>query len=207
MIGLIGKKIGMTQIFDEGGAVTPVTVIQVEPNLVVGERTPERDGYSAVVLAGGKMKSQRATRPYRGQFGDNEPRREMVELRGFEAEYGVGQELSIDLFEGTLFVDVTGTGKGKGYQGVMRRHGFSGGEMSHGSKFKREPGATGQAASPSKILKGTKMPGRMGGGRRTVQNLRVVKVDPERQVLLVRGSVPGNRGGYVLVKRAKKKNR
>ena len=207
MIGLIGKKVGMTQVIDERGVVTPVTVIQIEPNLVVRERSPESDGYAATVLAAGRVKENAVTKPYRGQFGEFAPRARMVELRDFEHECEIGDELTVDLFAETAFVDVTGISKGKGYQGVVKRHNFSGGRATHGSKFGREAGATGMAASPSKIHKGTKMPGRMGHDRRTVQNLRVVKVDGEKQVLLVKGSVPGPKNSTLIVSGARKKDR
>lgn len=206
MIGLIGKKVGMTRVFDEKGVVTPVTVIQVEPNLVLRERTPESDGYNAKVLAAGKVKEGSVTKPYRGQFGEFAPRSHMVEFRDFDGECATGDELDVSLFSDALFVDVTGVSKGKGFQGVMKRHNFGGGRATHGSKFKREAGATGMAATPSRVHKGTKMAGRMGHDRRTVHNLRVMKVDTEKQVILVKGSVPGPRNSTILVTDAKKKN-
>lgn len=206
MIGLIGKKIGMTQVFDDDGTVVPVTVIQVEPNVVVGQRTAERDGYDAVVVGAFDAKDKRVTKPVRGQFPEGvAPKRYVREFRGFEMECSVGDSLTVEAFENTAFVDVSGISKGKGYQGVMRRHGFSGGRKTHGSKFKRGLGATGMAATPSRIQKGTKMPGRMGGERATVQNLRVLRVDSERNALLVSGAVPGRRDGYVEIRSAVKK--
>ena len=206
MIGLIGKKVGMTQVFDERGVVTPVTVIEVEPNLVLSERTPESDGYNARVLATGKVEEKSVTKPYRGQFGDFAPRAHMVEFRDFGPDCTKGDELDVSLFSEALFVDVTGMSKGKGFQGVMKRHNFGGGRATHGSKFKREAGATGMAATPSRVHKGTKMAGRMGHDRRTVHNLRVMKVDTEKQVILVKGPVPGPRNSTILVTDAKKKN-
>jgi large subunit ribosomal protein L3 len=206
MIGLIGRKIGMTQVFDEDGVLTPVTVVHFEPNVVVSERKAEKDGYDAVVIGSGEMKKSRVTKPYAGQFPEGvRPTKHVMELRDFDAEYAVGGSLGVELFDGHGYVDVVGTTKGKGYQGVMRRHGFHGGRKSHGSKFHRAPGSTGQAAWPSKVIKGRKMPGRMGAERRTVQNLRIVKIDPDKQVLLVGGTVPGARDSMVLVRDAKKR--
>lgn len=207
MLGLIGKKIGMTQVFDDDGRLIPVTVVKVEPNIVVGQRTPERDGYSAVVLAAEEAKPQRVSKPVKGQYEavGVAPKRRMVELRDFERECSIGDSLDLSVFEDVGFVDVSGTSKGKGFQGVMRRHGFGGGEVTHGSKFHRTLGATGMAASPSRTIKGTKMPGRMGARRSTVQNLRVVRIDSENQTLVLRGAVPGTPDGFLLVSKAKKK--
>ncbi len=206
MIGLIGTKIGMTQVFDERGTLTPVTVIQFDENVVVGERTEEKNGYKAVVLGAGDMKEQRATKPHKGQFkGDMQPRHHLVEFRDFGRECKVGDTFGVELFNELHFVDVQSFSKGKGYQGVMRRHGFSGGRKTHGSKFHRGLGSTGMAASPSKVHKGTKMPGRMGNEKVTVQNLEIVKVDTEKKAILVKGSVPGRRKGIVVVRDAKKK--
>jgi len=207
MLGLIGKKVGMTQVFDDFGELMPVTVIKVEPNLVVDQRTPEKNGYSAVVLGASEVKTSRMTAPVLGQFKKNEvePRRRMIEMRDFDRECAIGDTLGVELFENSAFVDVTGTSKGKGYQGVMKRHGFGGGRKTHGSKFHRAPGSTGMAAWPSRVIKGTKMPGRMGGVRRTVQNLRIVSIDADQQMLLVSGAVPGTRDGYVIVQASKKK--
>jgi len=204
MLGLIGRKIGMTQVFDDSGNLIPVTVIQVEPNVVVSNRAEDKDGYSAVVLGAGTRK--KAIKPYAGQFPKGiKPARVLKEFRDFGREVEVGQMLGVEIFEGVHFVDVQGISKGKGYQGVMKRHGFSGGRKSHGSKFHRAGGSTGMAASPSKVIKGTKMAGRMGGENRTVQNLKVVKVDTEQQTLIVMGAVPGRNSGQVLVTLAKKK--
>ncbi|MBN1686825.1 MAG: 50S ribosomal protein L3 [Spirochaetales bacterium] len=206
MIGLIGKKIGMTQVFDENGKVTPVSVIKFEDNYVVAERVPERDGYSACLLGSVEVKESRVSKPYAGQFKAGvKPQKYLYEIRDFAAEFEVGQKLGVELFSGARYVDVIGTSKGKGYQGVIKRHGFHGGRKTHGSKFHREPGSTGMAASPSKVQKGSRMPGRMGGVTTTVQNLSVVSVDEENQLLLVAGAVPGRRNGTVYVKTAKKK--
>jgi len=207
MLGLIGKKVGMTQVFDQFGELMPVTVIEVEPNLVVDHRTVEKNGYSAVVLGSGDVKASRVTKPRLGQFAKNklDPKRYLVEMRDFDKECAVGDEMGVDLFANAAFVDVVGISKGKGYQGVMKRHNFHGGRATHGSKFHRANGSTGQAAWPSRGLKGTRMPGRMGAERTTVQNLRLVGIDNDKSVLLVGGSVPGSRGSYIVVQTARKK--
>jgi large subunit ribosomal protein L3 len=207
MLGLIGKKIGMTQVFDEAGQLLPVTVIKIDPNVVVDQRTEDKNGYNAVLLGALPAKASRVKKPVQGQFEKQgvDPKRHLVEFKDFEKDCAVGDSLGVELFENTAFVDVIGTSKGKGYQGVMKRHGFGGGRKTHGSKFHRANGSTGMAAWPSRVIKGTKMAGRMGGVRRTVQNLRVVGIDVERATLLVSGAVPGTKDGYVLVQRAKKK--
>lgn len=204
MIGLLGKKVGMTQIFDDAGHLVPVTVLEVEPNLVVGKRTPERDGYSAVILGAGEQKEKRISKPVRGQYGDSKPRKTMAEFRDFDHECEVGDELNVSLFSDIRFVDVIGRSKGKGYQGVMKRHNFGGGRKTHGSKFHRANGSTGMAAWPSRVIKGTKMPGRMGSERSTMLNLRVERVDVENNLLLVRGAVPGNGDGVIRIRPAVK---
>jgi large subunit ribosomal protein L3 len=206
MIGLIGKKIGMTQVFDDNGILTPVSVIKIEDNYVVGERNPERDGYSACLLGSVEMKPGAVSKPYGGQFGGNvKPQKYLYEIRNFDVDFEIGQKFGVELFADAWYVDVIGTSKGKGFQGVMKRHGFGGGRKSHGSKFHRAPGSTGMAAWPSKVQKGKKMPGRMGGVQTTVQNLSVVSVDEENQLILVAGAIPGRRNGMVYVKSAKKK--
>ena len=206
MVGLIGRKVGMTQVFDDAGNLVPVTAIQVEPNVVIGHRTVEKDGYAAAVLGALPVKKKNITKPVAGQFADSiEPRRVLREVRGFDRDANVGDSLGAEIFEGVTYVDVQGISKGKGYQGVMKRHGFGGGRKTHGSKFHRANGSTGMAAWPSKVHRGTRMPGRMGGERRTVQNLRVVAVDAEKQLLLVKGSVPGTRESLLIVREARKK--
>ncbi len=206
MIGLIGKKIGMTQVFDEKGILTAVSVIKVDDNYVVAERVPERDGYSACLLGSVEMKESRVSKPYAGQFKNGvKPQKYLYEIRDFDVDFEVGQKFGVELFADAFHVDVIGTSKGKGYQGVIKRHGFGGGRKSHGSKFHRAPGSTGMAAWPSKVQKGKRMPGRMGGVQRTVQNLTVVNVDEENQLLLVAGAIPGRRNGTVYVTSAKKK--
>lgn len=204
MLGLIGKKLGMSSVFDDSGNQTAVTVIEISPNTVVRQRTPERDGYAAVVLGSGKRRAVRVTKPYAGQFPEGlEPAAVLTEVRDFDREVKVGDKLGVEAFEGVHFVDVRGVSKGKGYQGVMRRFGFGGGRKSHGSLVHREPGSTGQAGA--KTFPGRKMPGRMGAERRTVQNLRLVKIDQEKGLLMVKGAVPGRTGGTLLVAAAKKK--
>ncbi len=206
MLGLLGKKIGMTQIFDETGGLVPVTVIEVEPNLVVRRRTVETDGYSAVVLATDRVKESRVSKPVLGQFGDGmEARRHLVEFRDFSVECEPGDELGLEIFEDVAYVDITGTSKGKGYQGVMKRHGFGGGRKTHGSKFHRANGSTGMAATPSRVIKGTKMPGRMGADRTTTLNLQIVKIDRESNTLVVRGAVPGRKNALVRIRPAVKR--
>jgi len=206
MLGLIGKKEGMTQVFDDGGNLIPVTVIAIEPNVVIDQRVETRHGYNAVVLGALDVKSSRATKPRAGQFkkGMN-LKRHIIEFRDFNRDCAVGDSLGLELFEGLRFVDVIGTSKGKGFQGVMKRHNFGGGRATHGSKFHRSLGSTGMAAWPSKVIRGTKMPGRMGTERSTVQNLRIVRIDWEKGVLLVKGAIPGCRDGMVVIRQAKKR--
>ena len=206
MIGLIGKKVGMTQIFDEDGTLTPVTVIEIAPNVVIDQRDEKNHGYNAVVLGALEQKASRVVKPVAGQFKDGvSPKKHIVEIRDFSKECAVGDSLGVELFDDYRFVDVVGTSKGKGYQGVMKRYNFGGGRATHGSKFHRANGSTGMAAWPSKVIKGTKMPGRMGGERKTVQNLRIVKIDQEKNVMLVKGAVPGSRDSVVIVRQAKKR--
>lgn len=206
MKGLIAKKVGMTQIFDESGNLTPVTVIQVEPNVVIAKKTKENCGYDAVVLGLEDIKASRANKAYAGQFPENiNPKRHLKEFRNFEKEVNVGDVVGLELFDGVRFLDVTATSKGKGFQGVMKRWGFHGGRATHGSKFHREAGGTGQCTSPGRSFKNVKMPGHMGCDRITVQNLRIVKIDPELKVVMVRGSVPGIKNCTLIVKSAVKK--
>lgn len=205
MIGLFGKKEGMTQIFDDKGRLIPVTVIGIEPNAVIEERTIEKHGYSALVLGAFNKKEKHTTKPYAGQFGEGvSPKKKLFEIRDFEGEYKTGDTLGVDIFENIRVVDVIGITKGKGFQGVVKRHKFGGGRKTHGSKFHNANGSVGASAFPSRTMKGLKMPGRMGGERCTTQNLTVVKVDPEKRVILLRGAVPGPRDGMVFVRRAKK---
>ncbi len=206
MLGLIGKKVGMTQVFDEKGILTPVTVIKIEENVVVAERSVKKNGYAACVLGAVDKKKTRVTKPYGGQFKEGiTPKKFLFEMRDFEEKFAVGDKFGVELFNDSIYVDVEGTSKGKGFQGVMKRHNFGGGRATHGSKFHRGLGGTGMAATPSRVHKGTKMPGRMGGEKCTTQNLRIIKVDSEKQVIMVCGAVPGPRHSLVIVKMAKKK--
>jgi len=206
MKGLIAKKVGMTQVFDEDGSLTPVTVIRVEPNKVVALKKKEVFGYDAVVLGLDDMRKSKITKPYAGQFPEGiAPKQNLKEFRDFDGEVAVGDEVGLEIFDEIRFLDVTATSKGKGFQGVMKRWGFHGGRASHGSKFHREPGSTGQCTSPGRSFKNTKLPGRMGRERVTVQNLKIVKIDPELKVVMVRGSVPGNKDCTLIIKSAVKK--
>ena len=206
MKGLIAKKVGMTQVFDENGNLTPVTVIRVEPNTVVATKTQEKFGYDAVVLGLDDLKPKHVSKPYAKQFPENvTPKRHLKEFRDFDGEVKIGDQIGVELFEKVRFIDVTATSKGKGFQGVMKRWGFHGGRATHGSKFHREAGGTGCCTTPGHTLKNIKMPGRMGSDRVTVQNLKVIKVDPELKVLMVRGAVPGVKESTLIVKAAVKK--
>jgi large subunit ribosomal protein L3 len=202
--GLLGTKLGMTQVFDESSRVVPVTVIQAGPCVVTQVKTPERDGYAAVQLAYGEIRPDKVNKPRTGHFAKAgvQPHRHLVELRTADAaSYQPGQELRADLFEVGDRLDVIGVSKGKGTAGVMKRHGFRGLGASHGTERKhRSPGSVGACATPGRVFKGMRMSGRMGHERVTVLNLQVVKVDPARNLLLVRGAVPGPRGGLVMAR-------
>ena len=202
---LIGKKLGMTQIFQEDGSAEPVTVMEIGPCTVVQVKTNEKDEYSAVQLGYDHTKAKKVlTKPQLGHFAKNkiEPCRVLREgqFQGSPDEIKPGTVISLKDMPEVDKVTVTGISKGKGFQGVMRRHGFRGGKASHGSKFHRAPGSIGASAWPSRVIKGKKMPGHMGTDRKTVKGLRVVKRDPEKNILAVRGAVPGHNGGYVVVK-------
>ena len=206
MLGLFAKKVGMTQVFDEAGNMVPVTVMRVDPNVVIAQKTEEKDGYKAVVVGIDEAKKNRVTKPYAGQFPENiTPKKRLKELRDFEKEVAVGDKLGVEVLEGIRYVDVSGVSKGKGFQGVVKRYGFGGGRKTHGSKFHREPGSTGQSTYPHKSFKNIKLPGRMGRENVTVLSLRVVKSDPEKRLIMVRGSVPGINKGLVFVRAAVKR--
>ncbi|AEV29910.1 50S ribosomal protein L3, bacterial [Sphaerochaeta pleomorpha str. Grapes] len=206
MLGLIGKKVGMTQVFDAQGRLTPVTVIRIEGNVVVADRTEEKNGYKAAVLGSVDKKKSTVTKPYAGQFeGICEPKQHVIEFRNYEKEVTVGEVLGVDIFKDISFVDVTGTSKGKGFAGGMKRHNFSGGRATHGSKFHRDIGGTAMSSTPGRTFKGHNMAGRMGTEKTTIQNLKVVRVDEEMQVLMVRGAIPGPSQSVVIVKKAIKK--
>lgn len=201
---IIGRKIGMTQVFSEDGNVVPVTVVEAGPCVVVSKRTLARDGYSAVALGFEDMREKLATRPYRGQFPEGiAPQRVVQEVKMEDSEqYNVGDQVKASIFEAGDLVNVSGVSKGKGFQGVLKRHGFSGGRETHGSNFHRRPGSIGQSATPSKVFKGTKLPGRMGGEKVTIRNLDIVQVDGEKNLLLIRGAVPGSKGAYLTIRKA-----
>ncbi|MCI1207907.1 MAG: 50S ribosomal protein L3 [Treponema sp.] len=206
MKGLIAKKVGMTQVFDESGNLTPVTVIHVEPNVVVSAKKKENCGYDAVLLGLDDLKSSKVNKAYAGQFPENvTPKRHLKEFRNFDADVKVGDLVGVELFDKCRYLDVTATSKGKGFQGVMKRWGFQGGRSTHGSKFHREAGGTGMCTTPGHTFKNIKMPGHMGNVRVTMQNLRIVKIDPELKVIMVRGAVPGNKNCTLIVKSAVKK--
>jgi large subunit ribosomal protein L3 len=210
--GILGTKLGMTQVFDENNRVVPVTVVKAGPNVVTRIRTPEVDGYSAVQLAYGEISPRKINKPLAGQYaaaGVN-PRRHLAEFRlddeAAAADYEVGQELTAEIFAAGNYVDVTGTSKGKGFAGTMKRHGFKGQGASHGAQaVHRRPGSIGGCATPARVFKGTRMSGRMGHDRVTTQNLLVHLVDAENGVLLIKGAVPGITGGLVVVRSAIKR--
>jgi large subunit ribosomal protein L3 len=206
--GLLGTKLGMTQVWGEGNALVPVTVIQVTPNVVTQLRTPEKDGYAAVQIAYGQVDPRRVNKPATGHFeaAGVTPRRHLTEVRTANAaEYTLGQEIAVDVFQAGAKVDVVGTSKGKGTAGVMKRHNFKGVSSSHGShRNHRKPGSIGASSTPSRVFKGMRMAGRMGHERTTVLNLTVHAVDAEKGLLLVKGAVPGPRGRIVFVRDAVK---
>lgn len=205
--GLIGKKLGMTQVFSDEGVAVPVTVIEVEPSVVIQKKTKDTDGYTAVQLGYGRIKQRNVTKPLQGHFkkADKGLFRILRELRGDVEGFELGQEVNGEMFSAGDYVDIVGTTKGKGFAGVIKRHGFRGGRATHGSMFHRAPGSIGASADPSRVFKGTKLPGHMGSERKTVQNLVVWAVRPEMNVILVKGAVPGGKNGFVLVKKAVKK--
>ena len=206
--GILGTKLGMTQVFDENNRVVPVTVVKAGPNVITQIRTQETDGYTAVQLAYGAIDPRKVTKPVTGQYtkAGVTPRRHLAEIRVNDiSEYSVGQELTAEIFADGAFVDVTGTSKGKGFAGVMKRHGFKGLGASHGvHRVHRAPGSIGGCATPGRVFKGMRMAGRMGNDRVTTQNLTVHKVDAEAGLLLIKGAIPGRRGGIVIVRDAVK---
>lgn len=208
MQGILGKKLGMTQIFAADGRAQPVTVIQAGPCLVVQRKTADKDGYDAVQL--GLVEERPARRVTKGLAGHFEkagvaPMRRLAEFDvDTEDESKAGDQVKVDIFAVDDFVDVVGTSRGKGFQGVIKRHGFGGGRATHGSMFHRAPGSIGQASDPSRVFPGTKLPGQTGNTRVTTKNMLVVKIDEERNLLYLRGAVPGPKNGYVAVKRARR---
>ncbi|MED3661710.1 50S ribosomal protein L3 [Ureibacillus terrenus] len=207
--GILGRKIGMTQVFAENGDLIPVTVVEATPNVVLQKKTIENDGYEAIQLGFEDKREKLANKPEKGHVAkaNTAPKRFIREIRGVNLDdYEVGQEVKVDIFAEGDWVDVTGTSKGKGFQGVIKRHGQSRGPMAHGSRYHRRPGSMG-AIAPNRVFKTKNLPGRTGGERVTIQNLQIVKVIPERNLLLIKGNVPGARKSLVIVKSAVKKSK
>ena len=206
--GILGTKLGMTQIFTDDSRAVPVTVIQAGPCTVTQLRTKERDGYEAVQLAYGEVRRGKTSKPLAGHFkaADAKPAVHLVELRTDPSSFERGQEIKVDIFQAGERADVVGVSKGKGFAGVMKRHGFGGLRASHGVERKhRSPGSIGACATPGRVFKGVRMAGRMGGVRYTVQNLTIQAVDPENNLILVKGALPGPKGGLLLLRTAAKK--
>ena len=199
---ILGKKIGMTQVFDEKGRAIPVTVVEAGPCTVVQIKTKDSDGYEAVQLGFGEVKEKKLIRPIKGHFtkANVTPKKHLREFRLEEIPYNVGDEIKADIFKEGETVDVTGTSKGKGFQGVIKRHGQSRGPMGHGSMYHRRPGSMGPTSTPGRVFKGKKLPGHMGVETVTIQNLEIVKVDLDKNVILVKGSVPGTKGAVLKLK-------
>lgn len=202
--GILGRKIGMTQVFLENGDLVPVTVIEATPNVVLQKKTVETDGYNAIQLGFEDKPERLANKPEKGhaEKANTTPKRFISEIRDVNVEeYEVGQEVKVDIFESGNIVDVTGISKGKGFQGAIKRHGQSRGPMAHGSRYHRRPGSMGPIA-PNRVFKSKELPGRMGGEQITIQNLEIVKVDSERNLLLIKGNVPGPKKSFVKIKAA-----
>ena len=205
MPGLLGKKIGMTSVFSADGKNVPCTVIEVGPCVVTQVKTVEKDGYEALQLGFKDQKEKHLTKPELGHFkkAGVDPKRHLAEFKGFGADYKIGDTISVDLFADTEFVDIVGTSKGKGFQGVVKRHGFGGvGQSTHGQHNRlRAPGSIGACSYPAKVFNGMRMAGQMGNERVTVQNLQVVKIIPEHNLLMIKGSVPGSKGSIVIIEK------
>ena len=202
--GILGRKIGMTQVFAENGNLIPVTVVEVAPNVILQKKSAETDGYEAIQVGFEDKREKLANKPEKGHVAkaNTAPKRFVREFRGDDlASYEVGQEVKVDIFAAGDIVDVTGISKGKGFQGVIKRHGQSRGPMAHGSRYHRRPGSMGPVA-PNRVFKGKLLPGRMGGEQITVQNLEIVKVDAERNLLLIKGNVPGAKKALLKIKGA-----
>lgn len=207
MKGIIGKKIAMTQIFTEEGKILPVTVVEAGPCTVTQIKTVDKEGYDALQLGFGEVKEKKLNMPQRGHFESKElePRRHLAEIRVEDISgYELGQEITVGIFSKGDRVDITGRSRGKGFAGVIKRHNFKGGPASHGSHFHRAPGAIGACATPARVFKGSRMPGRMGAERVTTMNLEVVDIKPERNLMLLKGSVPGPDGGFLLIRESVK---
>ena len=207
MKGIVGRKVAMTQIFTPEGKVIPVTMVEAGPCTVTQIKTVEKEGYNALQLGFGEAREKRLSKPQRGHFESRglEPRRHLAEVRVDDpSAYQVGQEITVGVFSRGDRVDITGRSRGKGFAGVVKRHGFGGGPASHGAHFHRAPGAIGACATPSRVFKGSRMPGRMGAERVTVLNLEVVDVKPERNLMLLKGAVPGPDGGLLLIRESVK---
>ncbi len=206
--GLIGKKLGMTQIFSEEGTSIPVTVIEVEPSVVIQKKTVATDGYDAVQLGYGRIKQKNVTKALQGHFrkADKGLFRILREIRTDAESHEPGHELRSDIFEVGDYVDVVGTTLGKGFAGGVKRHGFRGGRATHGSMFHRAPGSIGASAEPSRVFKGKKLPGQMGNERKTIQNLLVLGVRSDRNLILIKGSVPGCKNGFVIIQQSVKQS-
>ncbi|MGO1369137.1 MAG: 50S ribosomal protein L3 [Senegalia sp. (in: firmicutes)] len=207
MKGILGKKVGMTQIFTEEGNVVPVTVVEAGPMNVVQIKTTDIDGYNAIQIGYSDIKEKNVNKPLKGHFNKAqvELKRHLAEFRADDVEgFNVGDELKVDLFEAGDMIDVSGVSKGKGFQGVIKKYGQSRGPETHGSHYHRRPGSMGASSSPSKVFKGKKLPGHMGHKKVTVQNLEIVKIDTENNLLLVKGAIPGPKGGLLTIKESVK---
>lgn len=203
MKNILGRKIGMTQIFQENGSVVPVTVVEAGPMVVIQKKTVEKDGYNAIQVGFDSLKAHRANKPKKGHFekANVEYKKFLREFRAEDVDtYEIGQVIKADIFSAGEMIDVTATSKGKGTQGVIKRHGFATGPESHGSKFNRRPGGLSAATYPGRVFKGHKMMGRMGNERVTVQNLEIIRVDADKNLILVKGAIPGPKKGLVTLK-------
>lgn len=208
MIGILGKKVGMTQVFEDGKLIA-VTAIEAGPNFILQKKTEEKEGYTALQIGFDEKREKNTSKPMMGVFkkADVAALRFIKEFKTDATDtYKLGQEIKLDILNDIEYLDITGTSKGKGFQGVMKRHGFSGNRATHGvSRAHRTPGSIGQSSTPSKVLKGIKMAGRLGGDQVTVQNVKIVKIDVENNLLLVKGAIPGAKKGYLVIKPAIKK--
>lgn len=207
MKALLGKKLGMTQIFSEDDRLIPVTVVEAGPCVVTQVKTEKNDGYSAIQIGYEDVEERKTKKPLKGHFAKANvtPKRYLAEIKLDEpGEFKSGDKLTADIFSAGDKADIVGISKGKGFQGVMKRHGFSGGPGGHGSHFHRAPGSIGASSFPSRVVKGRRMPGRMGGERVTSMNLEIVKVDPEQNIILLRGAVPGGKGSLIMIKQSVK---